>query len=96
MKFVIQGQEVDPLKLQHREATTEERKKMLGSLATLYEMKIPLLHCVGTNIFFVIGDTDSTIELVDDNELVILHTDIELPSIFRKWKKRPKLSKKWQ
>jgi hypothetical protein len=95
------GQLVNLDLLPCREATFEERRKMLGSLATLYEMKQSLLHVTGTKLFYIIGypDLDSSLyitEFSEDAELVILKTDVELPSIFRKWKKRPKLSKKWQ
>lgn len=96
MKFTILDKEVDSETLPHREATELERRKMLGSLATVYEMKIPLLNISGTKVFFVLDDQPLEIGFdVPVTELVVLKTDIILPSIFRKWKKR-RVSKKWQ
>lgn len=86
MRFQKLGEDVDLLALLHREATVEERKHMFGSLATMYEMKIPLLHVVETKSYYPITNQEVLIDLdlPGEAELVILHSDIVLPSIFRK------------
>lgn len=96
MKFLIQGHEIDPLSLPHREASIEERKKMLGSLATLYEMKIPVVHLENTNEFYPLTNENREVNFESSDGVVILHTDIELPSIFRKPKKKRRLGKAWR
>ncbi len=96
MKFLVQGHEIDPLSLPHREATIEERKQMLGSPATLYEMKIPIVHLEGTNKFYPLTNEEREVSLESLDGMVILHTDIELPSIFRKPKKKKRLGKAWR
>jgi hypothetical protein len=70
---------------------------MLGSLATLYELKVPLVYCVGSTSFFPLNEQEETVVLPQGTELVILKTDVTLPSIFRKQKKGKKgVSKKFQ
>lgn len=80
-----------------RQATDWERRQMLGSLATVYEMKIPIVYCVGTKFFYPLDYHEETVVFPADSELVILKTDVTLPSIFRKMKKKKKgVSKKFQ
>lgn len=93
MKFQILGQDVDLDKLPDREATELERRQMLGSLATLYEMKVPLVHCIGTRTFYPLDHQELTIDFTENTELVILKTEIILPSIFRKPPKKRRLKK---
>jgi septum formation topological specificity factor MinE len=93
--FEIGGEPLDIEALPQREATEQERRKMLGSLATIYELKCPLLYCVDTGKFYPIDNQDLKIEFNSGRELVILQTNVILPSIFRKVKKR-RISKIWR
>lgn len=85
MKFQMLGEPVDLEKLFHREATEPERRLMLGSLATVYEMKVPLLHVLETGTFYnfqVLEDV--TVNFMEEGELVILQSEFFLPSLYKK------------
>ena len=87
--FEMGGEPLDLETLPQREATFEERRKMYGSLALLYEMKVPILLCVDTGKFAPI-DWQETGEFNAGRELVILQSAILLPSVFRRKKRKPK------
>jgi hypothetical protein len=95
MKFLILGKPVDIEALPRREATEEERRKMLGSVATVYEMKNPIFCCVDSGSFYPITtqDVEIDLDLPGNVELVILQTDIFLHSLYKKFpkKKRKKI-----
>lgn len=93
--FEIGGKPVDVELLPIREATELERRKMYGSLATIYELKCPVLYCVDTGRFYPIDNRDELVEFNAGRELVILQTNVILPSIFKKVKKK-RLKQIWR
>jgi hypothetical protein len=66
-----------------REATEEERRKMLGSMTTLYEMRIPILYSPEFNRFFITNYYKQTAVVFEkETELILLKTERKLRSIF--------------
>jgi len=88
--FEMGGKPVDLETLPQREATEDERRKMYGSLAFLYEMKVPIVFCVNTGKFYPIDWQEEPAEFNEGRELVILQSDRILNSIFRRVKRKPK------
>lgn len=84
------GKPVDLESLPEREATFEERRTMFGSLAFLYEMKVPILFCVDTGKFYPIDWQEEPKEFNADRELVILQAPRILESVFRRKHRKPK------
>jgi len=85
--FEVGGKPLDLDTVPSREATEEERKKMYGSLAFLYEMKVPILLCIDTGKFYPIDWDDEPKEFNAGRELIILQSDRLLTSIFKKPRK---------
>jgi hypothetical protein len=81
------GKPVDLETVFERLATDEERLRMLGSLAFLYEMKVPILFCPDKMQFYPIDWQEEPVAFDEHRELVILQSDRILPSIFRTRKK---------
>lgn len=88
--FEIGGKPVDLESLPQREATEQERRKMFGSLAFLYEMKVPIVLCVDIGKFYPIDWQEEPAEFNAGRELIILQSNRILPSIFRRVKRKPK------
>jgi hypothetical protein len=77
--------------LPKREATIEERRKMMGSIGTMYETNVPILYCSETKKFFLIDYFEQTAIIFDEEvELEILKAGRLLPSVFRKIQRKPK------
>lgn len=67
-----------------REATVEERRRMLGSMGCLYEMKVPILYSEEFKKFFTTNYYKQSAIVFDKvTDLIILKTERILQSIFR-------------
>lgn len=74
-----------------REATTEERRMMMGSIGTCYEMKIPLVYSSEFERFFLISYFRQVCVVFEkETELVCLRSTQILQSVFRKTHRKPK------
>lgn len=90
MNFLISGQQIDIESLPCREATELERRQMFGSLATMYEMKVPLLHD-GKRFYVLFNhDNEGAVEFEKGTKLEILQSNRILSSVFRRVKRKPK------
>ena len=70
--------------LERRPATLEERKAMRGAAAGLYEMKVPVLHWLGSKKFLVLDHTVTKLPIEPCDRVVVLATEETLKSLF--WK----------